>query len=111
LLLNVKGVITLNCLLKSTKLAKSVTKFEDFINNLANFDLPSSWPITSDKTQLLAIIKLTPGNVKEVKAAKTKVNTIFKNLSLSIQDTIKVGQKLKKITKGTKKAIARVITL
>ena len=49
LLLNAKGVIALNCLLKSTKLAKSVTKFEDFINNLANFDLPSSRLTTSDK--------------------------------------------------------------
>ena len=52
-----------------------------------------------------------PGNVKEVKAAKTKVDAILKKLSLSIQDAIKVGQKLKKIIKGTKKAIARVTTL
>ena len=84
MLLNAKGVIALNCPSKSTKLAKSVTKFKDLINNLANFDLPLSRPTTSDRTQLLATMKLTPGNVKEVKAIKTKVNTILKKLSLSI---------------------------
>ena len=111
MLLNAKGIIALNCLSKSTKLAKSIAKFKDLINNLTNLDLPSSRPITHNRTQLLAIIKLIPGNVKEVKATKTKVNTILKNLSLLIQDIIKVSQKLKKITKGTKKAVARVTTL
>jgi len=82
--LNAEGVIALNCPSKSTKLAKSVTKFEDLINNPANFDLPLSRPTTSDRTQLLATMKLTPGNVKEVEAAKTKVNAILKKLSLSI---------------------------
>jgi hypothetical protein len=49
LLLNVKGIIALNCLLKSTKLAKSIAEFEDLINNFANLDLPLSRLITCDR--------------------------------------------------------------
>jgi hypothetical protein len=41
-LLNVKGIIASNCLLKSTKLAKGIIEFEDLINNLINLDLPLS---------------------------------------------------------------------